>query len=114
MQLYVQPLISVGDYEGFKELTNTPTLDYKAFGTAGSEIIYDESSNSFIVDPDASGPAQSFSFNNPDFNFKSLRGNLVLRWEALPGSVFILPGRIAEWIMNLQVNLILIMILVIY
>jgi len=88
LQLYVQPLISVGDYEGFKELTNTPTLDYKAFGTAGSEIIYDESSNSFIVDPDASGPAQSFSFNNPDFNFKSLRGNLVLRWEALPGSVF--------------------------
>ena len=42
----------------------------------------------YTVDPDAEGPAEQFSFNNPDFNFKSLRGNVVLRWEALPGSVF--------------------------
>jgi len=31
-----------------------------------------------------------FSFSNPDFNFKSLRGNVVLRWEYAPGSVLYL------------------------
>ena len=31
----------------------------------------------------ASGP---FTFENPDFNFKSLRLNTVLRWEWRPGS----------------------------
>jgi hypothetical protein len=88
LQLYLQPLISVGDYDNYKELTNTPELDYRMLGTQGSEITYDEATNSYNVDPDASGPAPSYSFDNPDFNFKSLRGNLVLRWEVLPGSVF--------------------------
>src|SRR5260221_9754593 len=27
--------------------------------------------------------------SNPDFNFKSLRGNAVLRWEYLPGSTLL-------------------------
>lgn len=88
LQLYIQPLISVGDYEKFKELTNSPTLDFKLYGDEGSQISYDAQSGTYTVDPDAQGLAPSFNFNNPDFNFKSLRGNLVLRWEALPGSVF--------------------------
>jgi hypothetical protein len=88
LQLYVQPLISVGEYEKFKELTNPPTLDAKQYGSEGSQIIYDDESNMYTVDPDAAGPAPAFTFSNPDFNFKSLRGNLVLRWEVLPGSVF--------------------------
>ena len=88
LQLYVQPLLAVGDYEKFKEIVNPPSIEVKEYGSAGSLISYDEGSNSYTVDPDESGPAESFDFNNPDFNFKSLRGNLVLRWEALPGSVF--------------------------
>jgi hypothetical protein len=88
LQLYVQPLISVGDYVNFKEIVNPPNLDFRKYGTENSEITYDEGSSTYIVDPDGNGPAQQFSFSNPDFNFKSLRGNLVLRWEALPGSVF--------------------------
>ena len=28
----------------------------------------------------------AFSFNNPSFNLRSLRGNAVLRWEYMPGS----------------------------
>ncbi len=88
LQLYIQPLFAVGDYENFKEITNPPTLDVKQYGTYDTQINYDSQSNTYSVDPDASGPAAMFSFNNPDFNFKSLRGNLVLRWEVLPGSVF--------------------------
>ncbi len=88
LQLYMQPLISVGDYEDFRELTNPPTLDYNLYGSEGSSISYDPESQVYTVDPDAEGPAEQFNFYNPDFNFKSLRGNVVLRWEALPGSVF--------------------------
>jgi hypothetical protein len=88
LQLYMQPLISVGDYENYRELNNPPTLDYKLYGSEGSTINYDSESQTYTVDPDSEGPAEQFSFYNPDFNFKSLRGNIVLRWEALPGSVF--------------------------
>lgn len=88
LQVYLQPLISVGSYKNFKEIVNPPTLDYKYYGTAGSFINYDKATETYFVDPDGSGPADEFSFSNPDFNFKSLRSNLVLRWEVLPGSVF--------------------------
>ncbi|MFZ1517949.1 MAG: DUF5916 domain-containing protein [Ignavibacteriaceae bacterium] len=88
LQLYMQPLLSVGDYKDFRELINTPTLDHKLYGSENTSISYDQESNTYTVDPDANGPAAQFSFYNPDFNFKSLRGNIVLRWEALPGSVF--------------------------
>jgi hypothetical protein len=52
----------------------------------GSTISYVDSTKSYDVDPDGVGPAQPFSFGKPDFNFKSLRGNAVLRWEYMPGS----------------------------
>ena len=38
------------------------------------------------MDPDGPGPAEDFSFGDPDFNLKSLRGTVVLRWEFRPGS----------------------------
>ncbi|HLG58470.1 MAG TPA: hypothetical protein VI485_24205 [Vicinamibacterales bacterium] len=42
-----------------------------------------------IADPDgAAGAAPAFSFGDPDYNFKSLRLNAVLRWELRPGSNF--------------------------
>ena len=43
------------------------------------------------VDADgAGGPAPEFSFNDPSFTFRSLRGNAVLRWEYRPGSTLFL------------------------
>jgi hypothetical protein len=54
-----------------------------AYGENLSEINDED----LQIDPDGSGPAQSFTIDKPDFNFKSLRGNAVLRWEYLPGSV---------------------------
>ncbi|MCK4557301.1 MAG: hydrolase, partial [Candidatus Aminicenantes bacterium] len=41
----------------------------------------------YTVDPDGPGPAPEFSFSNPDFNYKSFRSTVVLRWEYLPGSI---------------------------
>jgi len=36
------------------------------------------------------GGAPSFSFPDPTFTFRSLRGNAVLRWEYRPGSTLFL------------------------
>ena len=83
LQLYVQPLISAGDYNNYKELSKPGTYDFIVYGTDGS--TFDSETNT--ADPDGDGPAQPIEIDNPDFNVRSLRGNAVLRWEYLPGSV---------------------------
>ncbi len=83
LQLYVQPLISAGDYTNYKELSEPSTYDFMIYGTDSS--TFDSETNT--ADPDGDGPAQPIEIDNPDFNVKSLRGNAVLRWEYLPGSV---------------------------
>ena len=88
LQLFMQPLISVADYSEFKEVARPRSLDYLVYGTDGSTIT--QAGQSYIVDPDGSGPAQAFAYGNPDFNLRSFRGNAVLRWEYLPGSTLYL------------------------
>jgi hypothetical protein len=83
LQLYIQPLVSTGKYSSIKELAKPKTFNFNNY----TNISYSPFDDSYIVDPDGSGPASAFSFSNPDFNYKSLRGNAVLRWEYLPGSV---------------------------
>jgi hypothetical protein len=61
-QLYTQPLVATGAYYGFKELAAPRTNSY--FST-----FYD---------------------GNPDFNFRSVRGSAVARWEFRPGSALYL------------------------
>ena len=39
----------------------------------------------YTVVPDGAGAAAPFTIAHPDFNFRSLRGNAVFRWEYLPG-----------------------------
>ncbi len=88
-QLFLQPLISVGNYDNFKELARTRSLDYNNYSLAGN-VNYDVENQVYIIDPDKDGPADQFSFDNPNFNFKSIRGTFVFRWEVLPGSILYL------------------------
>lgn len=88
LQLYAQPLISSGDYMNFRELAEPRTYDFNEFGNGSSTISQND--ETYRVDPDGAGPAAAFEFDNPDFNFKSLRGNAVLRWEYRPGSTLYL------------------------
>ena len=86
LQFYVQPLISVGNYVNFKELAEANTYKTNLYGENGSKIEYNSETEKYSITPDKNSN-DSFSFNNPNFNFKSLRGNAVLRWEFLPGSI---------------------------
>jgi hypothetical protein len=86
IQVFMQPLLAVGDYTNFKELSRPRTFDFVQYGAAGSLLSYDDALRRYTADPDGAGAAPAFSFSNPDFNFKSLRMNTVFRWELRPGS----------------------------
>lgn len=58
-QLYLQPFIASGDFHDYHALAAARTRDYAPFAYGGAD---------------------------PDFNFRSVRGNAVVRWEFRPGS----------------------------
>jgi hypothetical protein len=84
LQVYMQPLVSVGRYDGFKELARPRTYDFVRFGQDRGTVVHDPVPRQYTVMPDDGGAP--FSFDNPDFNFKSLRLNAIFRWEWRPGS----------------------------
>jgi hypothetical protein len=91
IQLYAQPFVAAGDYQAFKEFETPRTFDFIHYGVDGnSTLTLDEETNVYTVDADGDGPAAPIQFDNPDFRFRSLRSNLVLRWEYIPGSTLFL------------------------
>jgi hypothetical protein len=89
LQLYAQPLLSAGAYRGYRELAKPRSYSFLDYAASASALIaYDGTARRYLVDPDRSGPGAPFTFDNPDFNVKSLRVNGVFRWEFRPGSTF--------------------------
>jgi hypothetical protein len=80
LQLYLQPVIAVATFDKFKELAKPKTYDHNVYGDGDSTINYE--GGLYTVAPDGGGLAESFSFWNPDFNYKSLRGTVVLKLQA--------------------------------
>jgi hypothetical protein len=80
LQTYVQPYISAGAYTDFKELARAGSYEFIHYGPDAVA-----SPEGMTVTP--AGGGTPFAFGDPSFNFKSLRGNAVLRWEYRPGSV---------------------------
>ena len=79
LQLYLQPFVASGDYSNFMQLAEARTRKYTPFGEAAT---YRADANSYAVNQGAS----AFTFGNPDFNIRSVKGNAVVRWEFRPGS----------------------------
>ncbi|HEY3114661.1 MAG TPA: DUF5916 domain-containing protein [Gemmatimonadaceae bacterium] len=86
LQVYAQPFVSAGEYTKFKEFTAPRTYDFAVYGTDRGTIARSANSGAYTVDPDGAGPAPTFTFGDPNFNVRNLRGNAVLRWEYRPGS----------------------------
>jgi hypothetical protein len=92
-QAYIQPLISYGLFSNFKELHRPKSYAFDVYD--GDRIIH--ANGSYEIDPDGAGPARSLTFDNPEFDYKSLRGNAVLRWEYRPGSTLYLVWTQSRW-----------------
>ncbi len=87
LQTYMQPLFVSGDYDQFKEFQRPSSSDWSYLGRDnGSTVAYDAGSDEYEVDPDGDGPAEAFTISNPDFSYRSLKVNMILRWEYDPGS----------------------------
>jgi hypothetical protein len=86
LQAYIQPLMTTGDYVAFKELARGDSYEFNVYGEGSS--TFDPETG--LADPDGAGPAPPIGLGNPDFDFVSLRGNAVLRYEYRPGSTFYL------------------------
>jgi hypothetical protein len=87
LELYAQPFVAAGEYAEFKEVTDghAERFDDRFHTyTVGTEIDGGEPER-YGVRLDGTGDPD-FTFRNPDFNFKELRTNAVLRWEYRPGS----------------------------
>jgi hypothetical protein len=93
-QIYAQPYFNSGSYSNYKELQRAKSFDFITYGTNGSTIAPSMLPSGevvgYTVDADGSGPAAAIGIGKPDFNYRSLRGNAVLRWEYLPGSALFL------------------------
>ena len=84
LQLFAQPFFASGDYTGFREFAAPRTIRKLEYGRDIGTIS--RSGDTYTVDPDGTGPAASFTIDDPNFSFRSLRGTAVLRYEYRPGS----------------------------
>jgi len=90
LEMFAQPFLASGKYTNYKEFAEVKSLHMNLFGRDnGSTVTRNVAADgaiTYTIDPDGGGPANAFTFDNQDFNFRSLRGTSVLRWEYRPGS----------------------------
>jgi hypothetical protein len=86
LQLYAQPFVSTGAYSRYKEVRSPRARDYdrrfaRVDATTGQDTV--------SVDSDGDGMTD-YVFDRPDFSFRQLRSNVVVRWEYRSGSTLFL------------------------
>lgn len=85
LQVYAQPFLSSQAFGSPAALAAPRTSDFLAYGTRVGDVERDGAG--YRIYPLGRGDgAPSFGVADPDFNFRSLRGSAVLRWEWRPGS----------------------------
>lgn len=84
---YAQPFTSSVDYDRFKAFTRPRVLEFMVYARDGASTLdYDDETRVYQADADGAGPAPSLAFGDPDFSLRSLRANVVLRWDYRAGS----------------------------
>lgn len=88
IQYWGQPFLAAMDYSKFKVVTD-PRADRLAdrlHTFSDSEIQFNEAENTFNVDEFNAG-TNTYSFDNPDYNYDQFLSNLVARYEFRPGCI---------------------------
>jgi hypothetical protein len=87
-EMYGEPFAISGRYSNFGELPNPGARNLRKYGTDGSTFTRNTDGSITVTDnqiPTAGTPT-SFTLPFSDFNVRSWRSNLVLRWEYRAGS----------------------------
>ena len=87
-EMYGEPFAASGRYSRFGELARPRALHLRHYGSDGTTIAQNADSTYTVTDNQvltAGNPTQ-FTLPFQDFNVRSWRSNLVLRWEYRPGS----------------------------
>ena len=82
LQAYAQPYIATGYYGEFKDVDNPAAERFtdRFHALPSSELQLTDGAYRAMRN------GSSFSFDQPDFNFRQLRSTVVMRWEYRPGS----------------------------
>jgi hypothetical protein len=93
LELFMQPLIASGRFSRYNEFAQPRAARRLEYGRDFGSVVVTPAGNpardpaTITVDADTlGGGAPSYTFPDPTFTFRSLRGNAVLRWEYHPGS----------------------------
>jgi hypothetical protein len=81
LETYVEPFAASGTFHSFGELRAAGSGELLTYGTEGTSLIRNPDGSHAI----AAGES-TFLIPARDYNVRSLRSNLVLRWEWRPGS----------------------------
>jgi hypothetical protein len=81
LDVYAEPFAASGHYTDIGELAASGTRLRRAYGTDGSVAATQPDGSLLVTDGGA-----TFRVANNDFNVRSFRSNVVLRWEYRPGS----------------------------
>jgi hypothetical protein len=97
LELFMQPLIASGDFTRYNIFAAPRSLRRLEYGRDFGTVVVTPAANpardpaTIQLDADTlGGGAPTFTFTDPTFTFRSLRGNAVLRWEYRPGSTLFL------------------------
>jgi Domain of unknown function (DUF5916) len=94
LDVYAEPFAASGRYDGFGELLAPRSRDLRPYGTPEIPLTGHGDGSYTAVDGLA-----NVDFTAADFNVKSFRSNVVLRWEWRPGSLLYVV-----WQQNRQSN----------
>ena len=85
LDVYAEPFAASGRYSNIGELAAAGTRARRTYGTAGTTTAKQPDGSLLVTDGNA-----VFQLANNDFNVRSFRSNVVLRWEYRPGSTLYL------------------------
>ena len=81
LDVYAEPFAASGRYVGFGETLAPGARELRLYGEDGTTIERLADGSHIVTDGD-----DTFTLSNRDFNVRSFRSNVVLRWEWRPGS----------------------------